>query len=235
MKSQFLKPLGDLSLSLSASKTVLVPVRVQDQHCDCPCTACSCFLRFSICTLPRAEVTWKTHCSAVAPVIIFTAVLRSAQAVRSHQEGTSCSVFYPCHEKLVNAQRSSIRRRCQAQPVFSPPMSCSRNFWNRSFEGKPAHAVLWNHSLIMISSLGWRCFWWVDVYWYSLVLQQGEKSICIVIITKMLQLTKHFYSKRGSVAQEDICWACLHIRKGAREQYLHNKEQWSPKEPCQNL
>ena len=32
MKSQFLKPLGDLSRSLSASKTVLVPVLVQDQQ-----------------------------------------------------------------------------------------------------------------------------------------------------------------------------------------------------------
>lgn len=123
MKSQFLKPFGDLSLSLSASKTVLVPVWVQDQHSDCPCTAWFYFSYLSACTLPRAEVTWKIHCAAVtplaaAPVIIFTAMLRSAQAVRSHQEGTSCSVFYLWHEKVVNAHKRSIRRRWQAQPVF---------------------------------------------------------------------------------------------------------------------
>lgn len=124
MKSQFLKPFGDLSLSLSASKTVLVPVWVQDEHSHCPCTAWSYFSYLSACTLSRAEVTWKIHFSAVAPlaaaapVIIFTAVLRSEQAGRSHQEGTSCSVFYLWHEKVVNAQKRSIRIRCQVQPVF---------------------------------------------------------------------------------------------------------------------
>lgn len=64
----------------------------------------------------------------------------------------------------------------------------------------------------------------MDVNCYNRV-----KSICIVIIiiTEMLQFTKYFCSRKDSIVQQGTL--LFAYKERAREQYLHNKEQRSPR------
>lgn len=55
------------------------------------------------------------------------------------------------------------------------------------------------------------------------------KSTCTVIIinTKILQFTKYSCSRKDSIVQEGTC--LFAYKERARERYLHNKEQRSPR------